>query len=154
MLDVLQPVAFLLGSWRGEGRGHYPTIQPFGYREEVRFWHTGKAFLVYTQRTEAADDGRSLHAETGYLRVIGDGRVEFVIAQPIGITEVQVGTAQGARIELRSAMVGRTPTAKPVTAVARTIWLDGDRLRYELQMALDGGPLRHHLSASFARAGD
>ena len=30
------PLGFLLGAWRGEGKGTYPTITPFAYGEEVR----------------------------------------------------------------------------------------------------------------------
>lgn len=154
MVSALAPVAFLLGTWRGEGSGEYPTIQPFRYREEIRFWHTGKPFLAYNQRTEAADDARPLHAEMGYLRIVGQDGVEFVIAQPTGFAEIETGTVKGGRIELQSSLVGRTPTAKPVTALARVFWLDGDRLRYELRMALGGGPLLLHLNAEFRRTGD
>jgi hypothetical protein len=32
-------LASLLGTWRGTGRGEYPTITPFDYGEEVRFTH-------------------------------------------------------------------------------------------------------------------
>ncbi len=148
---MLKPIAFLLGTWRGEGSGDYPTIQPFRYREEVRFSHTGKTFLVYTQRTEALDDGRPLHSEAGYLRSLGNGRLELVIAQPIGFAEIELGTVVGTRIELESTQVLRTPTAKPVTAIARKIWLDGDTLRYELSMAISGGALVHHLTATLRR---
>ncbi len=152
--SLVQPVAFLLGTWRGEGAGQYPTIQPFRYREEIRFWHTGKAFLAYTQRTEAAEDGRPLHAEMGYLRVAGEDRVELLIAQPTGFAEIEMGTVRGQRIDLHTTLVGRTPTAKPVTALARTFWAEGDTLRYELRMAIDGGPLLPHLAATFRRVGD
>ena len=148
---ALKPVAFLLGTWRGKGSGDYRTIQPFRYREEVRFSHTGKAFLVYTQRTEALADGRPLHSEAGYLRSLGAGRLELVIAQPIGFAEIELGTVVGTRIELESMQVLRTPTAKPVTAIARKIWLDGESLRYELGMALGGAALTHHLSAALVR---
>jgi len=92
---ALKPVAFLLGTWRGEGEGQYPTIKPFRYREEIRFTHNGKPFLIYTQRTEAIDTGQPLHGEAGYLRLVGDGRLEFVIAQPIGFAEISLGRVNG-----------------------------------------------------------
>jgi hypothetical protein len=153
-VEVIAPVAFLLGTWRGEGSGEYPTIRPFRYREEIRFWQTGKPFLAYTQRTEAADDGRPLHAEMGYLRIVDAERVEFVIAQPIGVAEIEVGSVGDRRIDLHSNTVAHTPTAKNVTALARSFWMERNTLHYEVRMALDGGPLIHHLAASFTRTGD
>jgi hypothetical protein len=148
---ALAPVAFLLGTWRGEGEGQYPTIQPFHYREEIRFSHNGKAFLIYSQRTEAMDTSQPLHGETGYLRLVGDGRVEFVIAQPIGFAEISLGRVDGRRIDVHSQSVARTPTAKPVNAISRSIWLDGETLHYELKMGMEGVPLARHLVASFRR---
>ena len=148
---ALKPVAFLLGTWRGEGEGQYPTIKPFRYREEIRFTHNGKTFLIYTQRTEAIDTGQPLHGEAGYLRLVGDGRVEFVIAQPIGFAEISLGRVDGQRIDVTCASVGRTPTAKPVTSISRSLWLDQETLRYELRMAMEGVPLERHLVASFRR---
>jgi THAP4-like, heme-binding beta-barrel domain len=150
----VRPLAFLLGTWTGEGEGEYPTIQPFSYREEIRFWHNGKPFLAYQQRTQAVDDGRPLHAEMGFLRAGEDGSLEFVIAQGIGLAEIEVGTVSGTRIELQSAFVGRAPTAKAVTGVRRVIWLEGAQLRYELAMAMAQVPMTHHLSARFTRTGD
>jgi len=148
---ALKPVAFLLGTWRGEGEGQYPTIKPFRYREEIRFTHNGKPFLNYTQRTEAIDTGQPLHGEAGYLRLVGDGRLEFVIAQPIGFAEISLGRVNGQRIDVECASVGRTPTAKPVTSISRSLWLEGETLHYELKMGMGDFPLARHLVASFRR---
>jgi hypothetical protein len=148
---ALKPVAFLLGTWRGEGQGEYPTVKPFRYREEIRFSHNGKTFLIYSQRTEAIDSGQPMHAESGYLRSVGDGNVEFVIAQPIGFAEISIGRVSGTRVDVECREVARTPTAKAVTAISRSLWLDGDTLRYETRMAMEGVPLATHLTASFKR---
>jgi hypothetical protein len=151
----LQALAALLGTWQGRGSGDYPTIEPFEYLEEVAFSHVGKPFLAYGQKTRAAADGKPLHAETGYLRVPRPGHVELVLAHPSGITEIEVGTytSDGTAIELdmSTIQVGRTPTAKEVTALGRRFRVDGDELSYSLQMGAVGQPLQHHLSAVLHR---
>lgn len=148
---ALAPVSFLLGTWRGEGEGQYPTIRPFRYREEIRFTHNGKAFLIYSQRTEAIDTAQPMHGESGYLRSVGDGKVEFVIAQPIGYAEISLGRVSGQRVDVQCQSLARTPTAKAVTSISRSIWLDGDTLHYELKMGMEGVPMAQHLIASFRR---
>jgi hypothetical protein len=147
------PLAGLLGTWRGEGAGEYPTITSFRYGEEVRFWHVGKPFLAYTQRTWSLDDGRPLHGESGYWRAKPDGAVEVVLAHPTGIVEVLEGRVDGGRIELGSTTVARTATAKEVTALRRRFELDGDTLGYSVAMAAVGQPLQHHLAATLRRVG-
>ena len=149
---ALTPVAFLLGTWRGEGEGQYPSIKSFRYREEIRFSHNGKPFLIYTQRTESIDTGQPMHGEAGYLRLVGGGRVEFVIAQPIGYAEIALGRVDGPRIDVECASVGRTPTAKPVTSISRSLWLEGETLRYEVKMGMGGAPAAPHLTATLRRA--
>lgn len=145
------PLSFLLGSWSGEGRGTYPTIDDFAYREWVTFGHTGKPFLVYTQRTADAATGAPMHAETGYLRAVGEGRVELVLAQPSGITEIHAGTVEGTTLRLATTEVGVAPTAKRVDALERELTVDGDVLTYAVRMAAMGLPMTHHLAAELRR---
>jgi hypothetical protein len=147
------PLAGLVGTWRGEGAGEYPTISPFRYGEEVRFWHVGKPFLAYAQRTWSLEDGRPLHAESGYWRAKPGGAVEVVLAHPTGIVEVLEGRLDGGRMELASTTVATTSTAKEVTALRRRFELDGDTLGYTVAMAAVGQPLQHHLAATLHRVG-
>jgi hypothetical protein len=150
----IAPLASLLGTWSGRGEGEYPTIQPFGYLEEVTFGHVGKPFLVYGQRTKAAD-GRPLHAETGYLRMPSPDRVELVLAHPNGITEIQEGTLSISgtilALEMTATAIARTSSAKEVTALSRSLRLDVDELTYTMRMAAVGQPLQHHLAATLHR---
>ncbi|HKV17564.1 MAG TPA: FABP family protein [Mycobacterium sp.] len=149
------PVAALIGVWAGQGRGVYPTIAPFGYLEEVTFTHVGKPFLSYIQKTKAIDDGRPLHAETGYLRVPAAGRVELVLAHPTGVTEIEEGTVSvhGTTIEmvLAATSIGLSGSAKEVTALGRSIQVDGDELTYTVSMGAVGQPLQKHLTATLHR---
>ncbi|HVL88630.1 MAG TPA: FABP family protein [Actinomycetota bacterium] len=146
-----EPLAFLLGTWSGEGRGHYPTIKPFAYGEEVRFWHVGKPFLAYSQRTWALDDSRPLHTEAGYWRPKPEGRIEIVLVHPTGITEIQEGTMDGGVIAVRSTQIGLASTAKDVTALSRVFRVESGTLTYDLEMAAVGLPLQHHLNATLER---
>lgn len=146
------PLAFLLGTWEGEGLGEYPTIPSFGYREQVSFVHTGKPFLVYSQRTWALDDGRPLHAETGYWRMGAGGTdVEVMLTHPFGIVELQEGTVAGTSLRLRSTTIGRATSAKHVAAIERDIDVTGEELRYAIRMAAVDVPLTHHLAATLRR---
>lgn len=155
---MCEPLSALLGTWRGSGRGSYPTIDDFYYTEELVFGHVGKPFLSMVQRSRDALTGKPLHAEAGYLRALPDGAVELTVAQPSGIVEVDVGsvveTSGGLVVELESAQVGRTPSAKSVTAVRRCLHLAGATLVSELWMAAVGEfELIHHVRSELSRSG-
>jgi len=43
---AVAPLSFLLGTWRGQGEGGFPTIHSFSYGEELHFSHSpNKVFL-------------------------------------------------------------------------------------------------------------
>ncbi len=152
-LGLLAPFA---GTWHGEGRGTYPTIEDFGYREEIVLRDVGRPFLVYSQRTSALDDGRPLHAETGYWRPKPGGRIELVIAQATGMVEIEEGTIEDGVIAVASTAVAATSSGPDASRVTRRFELaaDGAELRYELRMEAVGQPLLVHLVATLRRAED
>jgi THAP4-like, heme-binding beta-barrel domain len=153
----LGPLACLIGRWEGTGEGRYPTIEPFRYREEAVFGHVGKPFVAYRQATVNLGTGQPAHAESGYLRAVGPGRVELVLVHPTGIVEVSTGEVldepQGLALHLVSSAVLRTPTAKEVTQVERRVSVVGDHMRYQVAMAAVGQPLQHHLAGDLRRVG-
>lgn len=147
----VEPLAFLLGTWSGQGFGQYPTIEPFAYDEAVTIAHVGKPFLSYVQATRHREDGRPLHAESGFWRSPVTGRVELVLAHPTGVVEVAEGELAGRSLRVRSTAVVGSGTAKEVTALERDVAVEGEVLRYELRMAAVGVALTHHLSAELHR---
>lgn len=151
---LCMPVAFLLGQWHGEGHGGYPGMTPFAYREEMRIWHTGKAYLAFEQRTWQTDGekaGREIHGELGYLRCLEGGHLELMVAMAPGHVEVSTGSVDGTRITVASGGVVDAPSAARVSAVARTWWLEDDVLRYELEMSALDHPMTWHLAAELRR---
>lgn len=142
----------LAGTWQGTGRGEYPTIETFTYREEVSLTPlAGKPILAYSQRTHS-EDGQPLHAESGYYRFDESG-VELVIAQPTGVAETHRGTADGNTIVLKPTGLSLTPTAVDVEEIRRVIHVEGDTLEYRLEMSAVGQPLVLHLEAQLRRTG-
>lgn len=145
------PLAFLLGTWRGEGEGEWPRGEPFRYGEEMTFEHVGDAFLMYSQRSWMVEDGAPVHFERGFFRPGGAGRVELVLAHPLGVAEVAEGTVVDGTIDVASTNVATTTTGSPVTVLHRHLEVHGDRLRYELHMAMHEVAVMRHLAAELSR---
>jgi THAP4-like, heme-binding beta-barrel domain len=151
----LMPFAFLLGTWRGEGAGRYPTVEPFRYGEEIVFEDVRDTFLLYGQRSWSLDDGSPVHFERGFLRPGGGGALELVLAHPIGVTEVAHGRLDGTTIELATGDgdVRRTRTGLDVTGLVRRYRVQGDVLTYRLDMATERTPMSLHLEAELRWSG-
>ncbi|MFF7777353.1 FABP family protein [Streptomyces tanashiensis] len=154
---LLAPVAGLLGTWVGRGRGGYPTLaEEFAYEQEVTFSHDGRPFLHYEARAWLIDeDGTPLRPsarESGWWRLQPEGRVEALITQPTGIAEIAVGRADGTTVDLTTDQVALAPTAKQVDATRRRYTLTGgDTLDFVHDLAAVGRPLQHHLAVRLHR---
>lgn len=147
----VEPLAFLLGTWSGEGDGWWPSTEPFRYGEEMTFEHVGDPFLLYSQRSWLVADGSPLHFERGFFRPAGPGRVEIVLAHPLGIVEVAEGTLSGTVVDVASTAVTFTTTGSPVTELRRRMEAAGDVLTYRLDMAMRDIELTRHLQAELTR---
>lgn len=149
-----------VGVWRGRGGGEYPTIEGFGYAQEVRFSHDGRPFLYYESRAWLLeDDGtpiRQSHREVGFWRAVSrDGKpadeVEVLIVSPTGVMELYVGRIGNLKVELVTDAVVRTVSAKEVNAGQRLYGIVDGALLYAHEMAAVGQPLTPHLSAKLNR---
>ena len=151
--DDVASLAFLLGTWSGEGTGSYPTIQPFMYRETLRFDHVGEPYLLYEQESWSPE-GEPVHFERGFLRPGADPEdVELVLAHPIGVTEIASGRLDGGELHMSAggATIQRSAAGLDVRGLERRYHVDGDALTYELDMATGATPMTLHLAASLRR---
>jgi hypothetical protein len=165
---TLRPLAFLVGTWRGEGVGGYEGLPSFQYGQEITFAADGRPALGYVSHTWWADeprDGREpgspLATEAGFWRLQDDPDqpgtplVEVTLAHPFGIAEIYVGSLAGTRIDLDSNVLIRTATAREVTRSVRLYGIvDGGDLAYAIDMEAGGKPMQSHLSARLHKVTD
>jgi hypothetical protein len=149
------PVAWLLGTWRGNGHGYYPTTSAFQFGQECIFTHDGRPFFHYLSRSWIVDDEgnkvRDAAIETGFLRPKSDGSLEVLLTHHTGFVEIWYGQVEGAKIEITTDAVARTESAKEYAAGHRLYGLvDGDLL-WAFDMAAMGHELQPHLWGRLVR---
>jgi hypothetical protein len=130
--------SLLTGTWKGQGRGQFPTVTSFDYRETLTFTRRDEKTLAYEQRTQKRYNGQTewleSHWESGFIRILENGELEMTCAQ-IGRTEVLVGTVETTNDIVRMHFVSKTITNDPrMVSSARRFELEGDTLRYEMEM--------------------
>lgn len=151
---AVEPFAWLLGTWEGEGVGGYPSLDSdFRFRERLTFSCPGKPLLTFSSATWAVDDGRPLALQSGFWRPTSPTEVEVVQAVSSGLVEIFYGTlvegSSGVHVELETDLVARTATAKDVTRERRMYAVRGGKLMYAADMAAVGEhDLHPHLSAA------
>ena len=114
----LNPLAWLVGTWRGKGRGDYPGIESFEFNHEVVFNHDGRDFLNYFSRSWILNaDGEIVKpgpSEVGFWRIKPNNILEVLISHSTGITEGWVGHFDGPKMHLVMDQPYSSPTAKIV----------------------------------------
>ena len=151
----LMPLAWLVGSWRGKGRGEYPNVPGFEFAQEVSFNHDGRPFLNYFSRSWIIDENneiiRPAASEVGFWRVKENNVLEVILAHNTGIAEGWVGIVSGAKIQLVMDQGYSSPSAKIVTAGSRLYGLVEGELFTSYDMAAEGQTLQAHLWSSLER---
>jgi hypothetical protein len=146
----------LQGVFQGRGKGVYPTIEPFEYLETLSLFSDGRPFIRLEQKTKKTDGQTPLHQEVGYIRVVGDSRLELLLIQPTGVAEIAEGTyfeeEDTALMEFRSYKVVTTPTAKSVSETLRTYKVRDLELVCEFHMAAVGHDRQLHLRSELTKA--
>jgi len=154
----LMPLAWLVGTWRGKGRGEYPNVEGFQFAQEVSFNHDGRAFLNYFSRSWIIDENdeiiRPAASEVGFWRIKEKNVLEVLLAHNTGIAEGWVGLVQGAKIQLAMDQGYSSPTAKIVTAGSRLYGLVEGELFTSYDMAAQGQTLQAHLWSSLERSSE
>ena len=130
----------LEGTWQGEGRGGYPTVTSFDYRERLVFTRRNETTLAYDQRTEKRMDGTSeyltSHWERGFISILENGDLELVNAQSGGRGEVLAGHIEVLNSIIRLNFVSKAlMNDARMVSTARAFELEGDQLRYEMAMS-------------------
>ncbi len=168
------PLAWLVGSWRGEGVIEYPGIRTTPFVQEVVFDHDGGPYLRFEStlrvRSSASADGEGdgesdepdtvWSTETGYWRMSSDRpdglsddqyAVEVLLTDASGRLSLFLGVVGNGRIDLATDFVARTSTAAEVTAAKRLYGLVEGRLLWVEELAAFGHPLGSYASAQLDR---
>jgi hypothetical protein len=80
-----QLLLLLEGTWTGEGRGEYPGVTSFDYRETLTFTQRDEKTVAYEQRAQKRYDGQTeylqSHWENGFISILENGDLQLVNIQ-------------------------------------------------------------------------
>ena len=125
-----------------------------------------KGFWMLSRPSNEGDSGPGLLPGTGvpaitvredlelWRNAAGGFDIEALIIQPSGIAELYFGQIKGARIDIATDAVLRSPNAKEYTAAQRVLGLVEGALLWAWDMAAVGSPLKSHASARLEKIVD
>ncbi|CAH2246764.1 THAP domain-containing 4 [Pelobates cultripes] len=154
---AISPLAWMLGTWVSEpaGKGEFPTITPFNYKEEAVISHAGQPMLNFTICSSNPDTGKALHRECGFIRINpGTNQVAFICAQNIGVVEIEEGEVEGEQLTLTSRSLSRMSFAKEphVQQICRKFCLTAEgKLEQTVSMATSTQSLAPHLHVTYRK---
>ncbi|MBI4913202.1 MAG: FABP family protein [Acidobacteria bacterium] len=155
-----QDLALFQGRWSGEGRGSFPTVESFRFREELEFEQRGDEPLIhYVQRTWLKGERSTpSHWESGFLRFNEARSLEMSNCQNGGRVEVLTGELIELDREHRTLAIrfhGRwMGNDQRIQQSLRTFSIHDDVLEYSIEMATDKVPgITRHIEAVLTKTG-
>jgi len=168
------PLAWLLGTWRGEGVVDYPGIDEATFTQEIVIASDGGPYLSYTSTirlvTAPPDTGALVEeppapvwqTESGYWRIPPERPtdwgltpdqhpVELLVADPSGHVALYIGAVGKGRIDLVSDAIVRTASGAAVSAGKRLYGLVNGELMWAHDIAAFGHPMQSYASGRLAR---
>jgi hypothetical protein len=129
----------LEGTWGGDGRGQFPGVTSFQFRETLIFTRRDQKTLAYEQRTQKLYDGQAeylpSHWENGFISILEDSTLQMVNIQIGGRNEILVGTVKSLDAVFRIHFISKTLNNDPrMISSARIFELNGDSLHYDMEM--------------------
>ena len=154
----LYPLAWLVGTWRGKGRGEHTKSEAFEFAQEVAFNHDGRNFLNYYSRTWILDnDGEIVKpgsSEVGFWRPRPNNTLEVLLTHSYGVNEGWVGIHDGPKIQLAFDRAYSAPSAPEVSGGHRLYGLVEGELFMAYDMEVPGQELQPHIWSTLERQKD
>ena len=151
----LNPLAWMIGTWRGNGHGEYPGTERFDFQQEVTFSHDGRPFLTYFSRSWIINEKNEITStaasETGFWRIKPNNQLEVILAHSTGIAEGWVGVFDGPKIQLVMDHSYSAPSAKSINEGQRLYGLVDGELFYAYDMAYGRNKLQAHIWSTLPR---
>lgn len=155
--SALMPLAWLIGSWQGNGHGSWPGVGDFEFGQQIDFATNRGDYLHYLSQTWTLDpEGQPdepLTMESGFWRPAGSGELDVVLTNPEGWAEIWAGRVQGAKIELTTDVVARTTSSELAYTGGHRLYgnVEGDLL-WTFDRATADVELQPYMWARLARA--
>ncbi|PON39214.1 Calycin-like [Parasponia andersonii] len=91
---AIAPLSFLLGKWRGQGQGGFPTVNAFSFGEELHFSHSGKKGTynaeekVIKLQSEFVGNASKVREITRVFE-LKDGELSYVVQMATNLTTLE-----------------------------------------------------------------
>ena len=138
----MAPLAWLVGTWAGEGVGGYPTVETFRFAQEIVVTNDGRPFLAYTSRSWILDDTgarfRPAAFETGFWRPANPADAASPVPGDAARADTEIDLRQG--VDAQAASTAPEPPAMPEPAGAVDLLLTHSSGFVEVWTGVADGP--------------